>query len=177
MVDVSSADAVDDLDTVYGEVAAYDDDLAARARVIVANKTDLGGDAEPVAAWARSRNARFVAISAADAVGLDELRTALIEEVAQSKAERGDAVSFAVYRPAIEDRIIVYREDDAFRVRSERVERAVAQTPMDSPRAVRRMQRHLRSLGVEKVLRREGANDGDEVRIGEVAFEWIPEDA
>ncbi len=177
MVDVSSEDAVADLDTVYGEVAAYDPDLAARARVVIANKIDLGGDPSGVATWAEAHGARCVAISAADAVGLDEMRATLIEEVARSKDELGEPLTFAVYRPAVEDRIVVHREDDAYRVRSERIERLVAQTPIENNRAVRRLQRRLRSLGVEKALRREGAIEGDEVRIGMVAFEWIPDDA
>jgi GTP-binding protein len=80
-----------------------------------------------------------------------------------------------VFRPVVEDRVLVTREDEGFRVRSERVELLVSQTPMNNPQAVRRLQRRLRAMGVEKALVREGATEGDEVRIGEVAFEFIPE--
>ena len=177
VVDVAAADPVGDLESVFSEVRSFDADLAARARVVVANKIDLQGDTVAVTEWAGKHRAHLVAVSAADAVNLEELRRVLAAAVAEAKAERGEPQSFAVYRPAVEDRIVVHREDGAFRVRSERIERTVAQTPLDNPRAVRRMQRRLRSLGVEKALRREGANEGDEVRIGDAAFEWIPEDA
>jgi GTP-binding protein len=177
VVDAAGDDPADDLASVYAEVEAFDPQLAARARVVVANKIDLNDDYTDVATWASAHNARLVAISAADAVNLAELREVLGQAVHEAKAELGEPQSFAVYRPAVSDRIVVHREDDAFRVRSERIERAVAQTPIDNPRAVRRMQRRLKALGVEKALRREGANEGDEVRIGEVAFEWIPDDA
>jgi GTP-binding protein len=62
-------------------------------------------------------------------------------------------------------------------VSSERVERMVAQTAIDNSRAVRRLQKRLKALGVESALKREGAKEGDEVRIGNTAFEWIPDDA
>jgi GTP-binding protein len=55
------------------------------------------------------------------------------------------------------------------------VERAVSQTPMDNPRALRRLQQRLRSLGVEAALRRMGVKEGDEIRIGDIAFDYVPE--
>ncbi len=177
VVDVAGDDPAGDLESVYAEVHAFDPALAERARVVIANKIDLTDEYADAATWASAHGAQLVAISAADAVNLNEAREVLARAVREAKAELGEPQSFAVYRPAVADRIVVHREDGAFRVRSERIERAVAQTPIDNPRAVRRMQRHLKALGVEKALRREGANEGDEVRIGDVAFEWIPEDA
>ncbi len=166
-----------DLDAVVGEVEAYDADLAERLRVVVGNKTDLtGADVAGAEAWARERGARFVAISAAAGARTSTSSArVLAEEVARARDELGEPESFVVYRPAVEDRVVVVREGGAYRVRSERVERMVAQTPLDNPRAVRRLQQRLRALGVEAALKREGAKEGDEVRIGDIAFEWIPE--
>jgi GTP-binding protein len=61
-------------------------------------------------------------------------------------------------------------------VRNERAERAVAQTSFDNQRAVRRLQQRLRALGVEAALRRSGVHPGDEIRIGESAFEYVPDE-
>jgi GTP-binding protein len=77
----------------------------------------------------------------------------------------------------VEDPVEVTKEDDAFRVRSRRALRVVEQTRMDNPRAVRRLQQRLRALGVETALRREGVKEGDEIRIGDVAFEYVPDNA
>jgi GTP-binding protein len=57
------------------------------------------------------------------------------------------------------------------------VERAVAITDMNNEEAVRRLQRQLIAMGVEKMLSRSGAEVGDEVRIGDTAFDFEPEDA
>ena len=178
VVDLAADDPVGDLDAVASEVEAYDADLAERIRVVVGNKTDLASaDVSGAADWANARGARFVPVSAAHEANLDELRSVLVDEVARARAELGAPESFVVYRPAVEDRVVVEREGSAFRVRSDRVERMVAQTPIDNPRAVRRLQRKLRAVGVESALKREGAKEGDEVRIGATAFEWIPDDA
>ncbi|MEX2538287.1 MAG: GTPase ObgE [Actinomycetota bacterium] len=176
MTDLSDVDAVAQLEGVLNEVVTYDADLGRRARVVIGNKIDLpSAKIDAAATWADEHGARFIAISAEDGSNLDELREALAEEVARSKAELGEPQTFAVFRPVVEDRVLVSREDAGFRVRSERVERLVTQTPLTNPQAVRRLQRRLRAMGVEKALVREGATEGDEVRIGEVAFEFIPE--
>ncbi len=176
VVDVASEDPVADLEGVLDEVLAYDEALADRARVVVANKTDLSTDGVgAVESWALAKGARCIAVSAAEGNNVDELQRVLAEEVARSRSELGEPQTFAVFRPVVEDRVLVTREGDSYRVRSERVERLVNQTPMNNPQAVRRLQRRLRSMGVEKALVREGAKEGDEVRIGEFTFEFIPE--
>jgi GTP-binding protein len=178
VVDLAADDPVGDLEAVVGEAEAYEPALAERVRVVVGNKTDIASaDVDAAASWSAAHGARFVPISAATGSNVDELRTVLADEVTRAHAELGAPASFAVYRPAVEDRIVVVREDGAFRVRSERVERVVAQTPLGNSRAVRRLQRKLRAMGVETALRREGATDGADVRIGEAEFEWTPDDA
>jgi GTP-binding protein len=176
VVDLGGADPVGDVAAVVGEIEAYEPALVERVRVVVGNKTDLRhAEVSGISSWAAEHGARFVAVSAMNKTNLDELRDVLVEEVTRAREVLGEPESFIVFRPAVEDRVTVAREDGAFRVRSERAERMVAQTPLGNTGAVRRLQRQLRSLGVETALRRAGANEGDEVRIGETAFEWIPD--
>jgi GTP-binding protein len=176
VIDLAGSDPLGDLEAVVGEVQTYDAELAERVRIVVGNKTDLAAaDLDDVSAWAERTGARFVAISAERGSNLEELRSIFAEEVQKAREAGATPESFVVYRPAVEDRVVVAREDRAYRVHSERVERMVAQTPLDNARAVRRLQRRLRAIGVEDALKREGAKEGDEVRIGEIAFEWIPD--
>jgi GTPase len=176
VVDLATDDPTGDLAAVVGEVETYDAELAGRVRVVVGNKTDLHpAVVDGASGWAAERGMRFVAISARSEANLDELKSVFAEEVARSKAELGEPESFVVFRPAVEDRVVVTKEDDAYRVRSDRVERMISQTAFENPRAVRRLQQKLRAIGVESALRREGATEGDEVRIGNVAFEWFPD--
>jgi GTP-binding protein len=100
----------------------------------------------------------------------------LAERIEESYAKEPEAETFAVLRPVTPDRVVVTREGNGFRVRSERVERLVAQTALDNPRATRRLQQRLRAMGVETALMREGAKEGDDVFIGDRAFEFYPEE-
>jgi GTP-binding protein len=177
VVDLSGESPEADLDAVAGELESYDAELLDRVRVVLGNKIDVdSADERSARAWAEQRGARFVAVSAAQGTNLDQVLTALDEEVEKARSERGEPESFAVFRPVAEDPIEVTREDDAFRVRSRRAESVVGQTPLDNPRAVRRLQQRLRTLGVESALRRAGVAEGDEIRIGDIAFDYIPED-
>ena len=82
----------------------------------------------------REHGARVVAISAADGLNLESSGEAL--RWGGTEGPRRPSLrapqSFVVYRPAVEDRVVVAREDRAYRVHSERVERVVAQTPLDN---------------------------------------------
>ncbi len=176
VVDLGGDDPAGDLETVSNEVESYDPELVQRLRVVVGNKIDLEKkDVDAAQRWADQRGVRFVPVSAAAGVRLDELVSVVQEEVSAAWAARGDPETFAVFRPVPEDRIEIRREDEAFRVISKRVERIVDQTAMGNPRAVRRLQQKMRSLGVEAALRRNGVKEGDEIRIGDIAFEYFPD--
>jgi GTP-binding protein len=107
---------------------------------------------------------------------VDELVDVLARRIEESYENEPEAETFAVLRPVMPDRVVVTKEVNGFRVTSDRVERLVAQTSLDNPRATRRLQRRLRAMGVEAALLREGAREGDDVFIGGRTFEFYPED-
>ena len=177
VVDSAAQDPAADLAAVAAEIATYDAALRDRLRIVVANKIDLeGADPESAAIWARSHDADCVPVSAKLGTNVDALIRTLAAHVDESYAAQPEAETFAVLRPVTPDRIVVSREGNGFRVRSERIERLVAQTALDNPRATRRLQRRLRALGVERALAREGAQEGDDVFIGDRTFEFYPEE-
>ena len=54
------------------------------------------------------------------------------------------------------------------------VERWVTETDLEDPEKLQRLQRRLVKEGVERELASAGARRGDEVMIGDVAFEYLP---
>jgi GTP-binding protein len=48
-------------------------------------------------------------------------------------------------------------------------------TDLDNPQAVAYLQRRLRRAGVDDLLAGAGASPGDEVVVGEAAFEYTPD--
>jgi GTP-binding protein len=79
-----------------------------------------------------------------------------------------------VYRPVEDPRAFtVSREaDGAWRVKSTSIERAAEMTPWDQTGSVRRFQKLMERLGVDKALREAGAQEGDTVYIGEYELEY-----
>lgn len=172
VVDLSSAEPASDLRTVRAELAAYDPELASRPQLVVGTKADLVDLEAAVSALGSDA----VAVSAVTGDGLGALAERLrqvAQEAAGAAEERHPVVVLRPARPSF----VVRREGERFRVVGRGVERWVAETDFDDPVKVERLQRRLVKEGVERQLGLAGARRGDEVVIGDRAFEFIPEEA
>jgi GTP-binding protein len=164
-------DPAEDVDVLSDELAAFDPDLARRPRMVIATKADVAADSFDAIG---RRHPDALLVSAVSGEGIDALVARLASSVAEARAATPQAVGYV--RHIVRDEpLVVGREGDSWRVTGKRAEDAVATTDMDSDEAVERLQRRLIALGVERRLAQSGAVAGDEVRIGEVAFEFIPE--
>jgi GTPase len=187
-----------DLAALEAELHAYDPDLADRPAMVVANKVDLpeGRARLPEAeAAAARRGLPCFGISAVTGEGLPAFLYALGAAVAEARAARppvgqeaptskGTAIpgrqATAARRAAgvaaePEVPVQVIREGSGFRVLGDRLERWVAMTDLDNPQAVAYLQRRLRRAGVDQLLAAAGASPGDEVLVGQAAFEFTPD--
>ena len=180
VVDGSSRDPEWDYGVIREELGAHDPALLAKPTIVAFNKLDL-----PAAelAWPAFRDARerdgspVVAISAAAARGLDQLRTLLAGMLppADELGAPPEPAGVVVHRPeGMTDAFTVDRENGAYRVRGRRIERIAAQTDFDNEESAERFQRDLARLGIEDELRRRGIEPGDLVRIGATELEWEP---
>jgi GTP-binding protein len=174
VVDLSRHDPAADLQTVRGELAAHDPGLATRPWIVVGTKADLVDDAE-AAAFTLAPDS--LAVSGLTGEGIDRLadRVAELVEMAEmASRDKEDRQPFVVLRPA-RPPFVVRKEGAGFRVVGRAVERWVAETDFEDPRKVVQLQKRLAKEGVEKQLAALGARRGDEVLIGERAFEFLPE--
>jgi GTP-binding protein len=163
-------DPFEDVLILQDELARFDDELADRPMLIVANKVDVAPERASTLA---QRLPDAIPISALTGSGVSELIETLRGEVERARSELPPAVGF-VRHVIREDPIRIEREGDAWRVWGRRPERAVASTDMDNEEAVIRLQRRLITIGVERMLADTGARSGDEVRIGAIAFDFQP---
>ncbi|HEY7280657.1 MAG TPA: GTPase ObgE [Actinomycetota bacterium] len=170
VVDLTAEDPPGDLATVRAELAAYDPALAERPQVVVGTKSDLVDDPDT-----KGLGPDALIASGVSGAGLDELRERVAAAVAHVHTEEPGARPYVVLRPARE-RFVVRREGERFRVVGRDVERWVAAVDLDDPRSVATLQRRLVREGVERKLASAGARRGDEVVIGDRAFEFFPED-
>ena len=146
--------------------------LSERPTVTVLNKVDLLD--EELRTYLREAFPGAFPVSAATGEGVVEFRDhveAMVRSMDKKVAPAGTGPEHRVYRPTWRG-LRVGREDGAFVVSGEDAERLAMKTDWESPEGVERFQRELEKSGVVGALRRAGAEQGDEVRIGEAVFDF-----
>jgi len=171
VVDLSSPDPAEGLRVLREELGAYDPTLATRPSLVVGTKRDLAPNVDV----GSTLGGDALAVSAVTDEGMDALRERLSALAAEAEALGEERRPYVVLRP-VRPRFVVTREGDRYRVVGRGVERWVAETDLDDPAKVARLQRRLVREGVERELVAAGARRGDEVVIGSVAFEFLPEE-
>ncbi|HEX3427890.1 MAG TPA: Obg family GTPase CgtA, partial [Candidatus Limnocylindrales bacterium] len=179
VVDGSGRDPSWDHDMVRDELRAHDPALLEKPMVVAFNKIDRATAADAWPAFARKLRAdgeQVLAISAADSVGIDELRARLADLLPSGEeldAPREPA-GVVVHRiEGMSDGFSVERLDEGvFIVRGKRIERIAAQTNFEVEESAERFQRDLARYGIDDELRRAGVVAGDLVRIGPTELEW-----
>ena len=179
VVDMSAPDPERDYGIIRDELAARDPALLDKTTLVAANKMDLEPDRAVLRAFneARAREGlEVVQISAAEQVGLRELRSALArllpdDEQLGSPTEAAGVVVHR-YDPAEEGFVIEREAAGEWVVQGRRVQRLVAQTDFENDESAARFQRELARLGLVEKLRAAGVEAGDTVRIGDTELEW-----
>jgi GTP-binding protein len=156
------------------ELEQYQPDLVDRPRLVVGSRADLAGDASQAADVE-------VVISSVTGEGIDELVGRAAELVVEARAvDAEDEVStgpaFVLHRPGADAFDILRDDDGTFVVDGREARRAVALSDLGDVQALAVAHGRLRRLGVDRALARAGAKAGDTVVIGDLAFEYEPED-
>lgn len=175
VLDIAS-DPLATLDALRRELQSFDPGMLARPALLALNKIDLAAPAE-VAEAERALSAAglpVVSVSALEGTGLADLVEALFA-VLPARQE-------AVGREAPERRIEVRPLDvvrdasgEGWVVRGSEIEALVGRFDASNAEAVSYLQRFFKTYGIDRLLKRAGARDGDDVRIGEAAFEYFSE--
>ncbi len=171
--------------TVRAELSEYGRSLVALPELVVLSKRDLIDDAaceRLLAEWRSRLGGEVVDVLAASAVsgaGLDDVVRRIFEAIPERppvpEAGAGFEADHRVYRPGADRGFRVERVDDgAFRVEGRGVEMLVARHDLANPEALAYLEQRLAEIGVVAALRRAGFEPGDEVRVGEQAFELHP---
>jgi GTP-binding protein len=164
--------AVDDqLRILLSELERYLPELIERPRLLVLSKADL-----PEAVEAARLVPEAMPVSAATRAGLDRFIHATADLVDLAQKASPDRPGFVLHRPVVVD-LDVRREGDVWVVDGQAARRAVAFADLTVPEAARLASRRLARVGVDKALLEAGAEPGDDVRIGDLIFEFqLPEE-
>ncbi|MCG7274065.1 GTPase ObgE [Corynebacterium afermentans] len=191
-------DPISDIEALEHELDTYADaldmdsglgDLRERPRLVVLNKMDIP-EAKELAEFLRADiEEKFgwpvYMISTATREGLDELKWAMWDIVKRTRKKRRTMPidEPQVIRPKALSRrgedggVEVVRDPmypEGWLVTGEKVERWVRQTDFENDEAVGYLSDRLNKAGVEDMLRKAGAHEGDTVTIGEISFDWEP---
>jgi GTP-binding protein len=148
--------------------------LSNKPTIVVLNKVDMLD--EELREYLRETFPGALLVSAMTGEGVVELRDLLEERLRalseQEKPRLNEAAEHRVFRPTWKGLRVEKVGDGIYEVSGEGVERLALKTDWDNREGVANFQRELERKGVVAALRRAGAEPGDEVRIGEVEFEF-----
>lgn len=154
---------------LWAELAAAG--LSEKPVVVALNKVDLLD--EELRSYLRETFPDAIHLSAQTGEGLEELRELLEEEVRElAKTAEEPGEEHAVYRPSWRGLRVERDEEGRYVVLGEEAERLALKTDWENQEALEYFQRELERQGIVGALRRAGAEEGDEIRIGEQVFDF-----
>ncbi|MCH9009376.1 MAG: GTPase ObgE [Chloroflexi bacterium] len=186
IVDGSAIDPVADYLQTNQELHLFNEDLLNKPQIIALNKIDIPEVRELMDHFAAEldvEDAPLFFISAISHEGVDELLDQVIQTLDDAKHPRSATLPFSsaddeqkevpILRPTPRrQRPTVFIDGDTYVVDAPEAARIAAL--IDDRDWAARMQfyRHLRRQGIVKMLEDAGRGPGDNVRIGEVEWEW-----
>ena len=143
----------------------------------------FAGDRTALVVWTKSdlvagpHRRRGIWVSAETGVGVDELRSAIVEAASTTPARRrrepaGQRVALSPV--ARGQAVAVERHEWGLAVAGARLDRLLERYDLDTPAGLDRFQVALDRMGVSAALEEAGAVPGETVRIGSAEFEYQP---
>lgn len=167
---------IDDYLTIRKEIKQYDEKLARKPELIIANKMDLPDFEVNLEKFKKEfPNLEVVCVSAMEQKGLDEmiykLADMLENAVLEPLYEENNFESHIVYKFNEEKPFTITRDDSGVWIlKGEEIEKLLKMTKFQEDESVDRFARKLRGIGVEDELERLGAKRGDDVQILDYMF-------
>lgn len=182
IVDISGIegrDPISDFDKINDELKMYNEKLASRPQIVVANKADLLFDDNVYENFKKELNSRGYEVykmSAATKSGVNEVIDrveSLLDEVEDIELVSEEEI----YRPELDSEeeeglIIQIDEDGTYVVKGKELRRIMYSVNFDDMESLQYFQKQLESKGVFDKLREMGCDDGDIVKIYELEFEF-----
>ena len=175
LLDGQSENPLLDFAQINTELSLFDPELSEKPQVVAVNKIDIP-DVNvrylKIEKDLKKKGVTSFPISAITRLNLTALlnRTA---ELLQNVPIVTREAKFPVYHPRSDPhQYVVKRISTGWRITGEAIERAAAMTYWENDESIRRFQRILETLGIDKDLREAGVKDGDMVAIGEYELEW-----
>ena len=175
VLDGLSEDPHADFEVINSELDMFDERLGSLPQIVVLNKMDLPMVAEKFSDLSQQFSEdgiELMPISAVSRLNLKELMWKAWHELQELPVEPVET-ALPIYRSDEDpDAFEVEKTDEGYIVTGKRIERAAAMTFFDQPGSVRRFQKFMAGIGVDKELRNAGIQEGESVFVGDWELTW-----
>ncbi|MFD2211030.1 GTPase ObgE [Virgibacillus halophilus] len=179
MAATEERDPYEDYMKINQEIHAYDESLAKRPQIIIANKMDMPSAAEHLTVFKERLidDVQVFPVSSVTKEGLREVLFAIadmLETIPKQTAVEtvNEEVVYKFEKQAAPFKIS-RDSDGSFVLSGDKLERLFKMTDFSRDEAVQRFARQIRSMGVDDALRQKGAKDGDTIRLMDFEFEFV----
>ncbi len=178
MIDGQSEDPLADFSQINSELSLFDPKLGKKPQIVVLNKIDQPDVLERLEEITASFKEKKIELITASAMARTNTRDILIsayKQLQELPAEVLEEEALPVYKPDVDpNQFEVIREEETgdWRITGVAIERAAKMTYWEHDGSIRRFQKLMIHLGVDKALRNAGIQEGETVFIGDFELEW-----
>lgn len=183
--------AIEQHDILVGELERFSETLARRPRIVAVSKTDLPEVQDQLPAlqdWAAAalgggesgepgeEAPSIFPVSSATRDGVEDLMRAVLAAVSTTRREAPEREGYILHRPAGPG-FQLTRDGETWVLSGRAAERAVNINDYTTPDAIDFVATRLRRSGIAEAMEQAGVQPGDDVRIGDITFEFRPDTA
>ncbi len=166
-----------DYAAIRKEIEEYNDKLAKKTEIILANKMDLPNALDNLKDFKNKYPDKdIIEISSVTNIGFDDLMYNLADKLDKISNDPlyddTEMLSHVMYKFQNERPYTITKDGDVWILEGKELEKLFKMTRFNEPEAVLRFARKLKGMGVEAELERLGAKRGDEVQICDYIFEF-----
>lgn len=166
---------IEDFEIIRNEISKYNDKLARKPFIVIANKMDLVAANNNLKLFKEKYpNVIVCPISALNNEGLEECMLQIADLLDSSEMEPlYDETSFeshVLYKFQNDKPYTITKDGDVWILKGSEIEKLFKMTKFTEEESVARFARKLRGMGVEDELEKMGAQRGDEVQILDYIF-------
>ncbi len=177
MIDGQSEDPLADFSQINTELSLFDTKLAKKPQIVVLNKIDQPDVLERLAEITASFKEKKIDLITASAMARTNTRDILIsayKQLQELPAEVLEVEALPIYKPDVDPNQfeVIHEESGDWRITGVAIERAAKMTYWEHDGSIRRFQKLMGHLGVDKALRNAGIQEGETVFIGDFELEW-----
>lgn len=166
-------DPLNDFHVINNELELYSPLLAKKKQIVAANKTDLIDDPkklEDLRKAIEGEGYQFFPICTLTGEGLKPLLEAVWKILQEEPDVSFEAPEKTIVYEVPKDEFEIEKKDGVFYVKGKRVEKLVGMTNFEDYVSLRRFDRAWRFMGLDRLLKKQGIQEGDTVNLYGVEF-------